>query len=195
MVNPSQASPHVYLLLPDPDRYQSMLPARPEDGAVFERFRGKPLHGTWTPPLKVEIRRKSERGTVLSESDFPCHFWPGVIVFSERAVTALHDLLEGWGELLPLTCSDGTYFAFNVTRVVEALDTEHSTLKLFSTGRIMRVERYEFFPDRVRDEVIFKEPRLHLIDAYVTSPFAERIATAGLLGFQLRHVWPADQPT
>jgi len=195
MATTSQASPQVYLLLPDPDRYQWVFPVRKEDQAVLKRFRGEPIHGTWKPPLQVEIRRKNDHGKVLREADFPCSFWPGVYVFSDRAVTALHDLLEGRGELFPLSCPDGTYFAFNVTRVVEALDTEHSTLKLLPTGRIMRVERYEFFPDRVRDEVIFKVPSLHFIDAYVTSLFAERIAAAGLLGFQLRHVWPADQPT
>jgi hypothetical protein len=132
----------VYLLDPDADRYMNLTLARiAEVDQLLERFDGRPMRDSWSP-LDVEIIHDS-RHEGRPACDFPLLFGP-VPVLSERAAGALGELIEKHGELLPLRCDEGRYYAVNVTRVVDALDESRSELKRFRSGRIMRVLRYEF---------------------------------------------------
>src|SRR5262245_34678544 len=65
-------------------------------------------------------------GDVWSENDFPCEGAPAWVtpVFSQRAVEGLREFLEPNGELLPVFTPMGTYYAYNVTTVVDALDVQ-----------------------------------------------------------------------
>jgi hypothetical protein len=121
-------------------------------------------------------------------SDFP---WTSFPTFSKRAVEALRDLLEPNGEILPLICEFGDYYAFNTTTVVDALDEEHSELKRFKDGGIMRILRYEFYPEKLQGLSIFKLSQLPGGD-YVTDTFVQRVQEAGLVGFdfsEAQRVW------
>lgn len=112
-------------------------------------------------------------------------------VFTGRAVEALGDLLEGRGELLPLAVTDGSEaYAFNVTRLSEALDVERSELDYYRSGGIMDVDRYVFDPATVARETIFKLAILPRSYEYVTDRFRARVEEAGLTGFRWKPpVW------
>ena len=113
-------------------------------------------------------------------------------VFTGRAVEALSDLLEGRGELLPLTVLGGSEaYAFNTTRLSDSLDRDRSEYDYYSsgTGRIMSVEDYVFDPARVADETIFKLAILPRGFEYVTDRFRHRVEQAGLTGFRWAPVW------
>lgn len=124
----------------------------------------------------------------LLPSDFPSS--GGIIpVFSQRAVEALADLLLAHGEILPLTCVEGAYFAYNVTRLIDALDLQRSDYHQFSSGVIFDISRHEFRPDRLRDAVIFKLPQMPGPGEFVTDVFVRRVEQARLQGFSLKEVW------
>ncbi len=127
------------------------------------------------------LRRQAWR--LLSVSTAP--------VFTGRAVEALGDLLEGCGELLPLAVvGGGEAYAFNITRVSDALDRDRSEFDYYRSGGIMSVEEYVFDTAAVAEETIFKLPIRTKTVEYVTDRFRDRVEQAGLTGFRWRPpVW------
>jgi hypothetical protein len=176
---------NVYRLGADVNRYQHLvLFDEREEVRLRDMFMGAPMAATWKPPLVEILRDVRHRGR--PRSDFPA--FGGDPVFSERAIEALRNLLEPSGEILPLRCHEGTYFAYNVTRVVDALDEARSELERFDDGVVMRIVQPVFFPDRVAGETIFKVPQSRA-RVFVTDPFVQRIQERGLVGFDLQPLW------
>jgi hypothetical protein len=182
----------VYLLDADADRYANLTLARSADaGQLLERVDGRPMGDSWSP-LEVEIIHDS-RYAGRPACDFPLLFGP-VPVPSERAAGALGDLIGEHGELLPLRCEEGRYYAVNVTRVVDALDESRSELKRFpSSGRVMRVLRYEFDASRIRPACMFNVPKMVGSDVYVTDSFRDAVREHELTGPAWdRCLWTGD---
>ncbi|MGH9962797.1 MAG: imm11 family protein [Pyrinomonadaceae bacterium] len=111
-----------------------------------------------------------------------------VPVFSERAVALLQPVLIENGELLPLSCNEGSYFAYNVTTVLDALDVEKSSVIRFTDGGIIDITRHEFFPTKVTS-LIFKIPQMPRMDVFVTDEFQEAVSRHDLKGFDFKLVW------
>jgi hypothetical protein len=102
--------------------YQFFLPIPTFD--VLSPINGQPLSGRWKP-VRVEVGAE-EDGTVGPPSDFP-YLSSDVPVVSERAAKKLATILESNGELLPLIAPNGVYFAYNVTRLIDAIDRDQIT--------------------------------------------------------------------
>jgi len=144
---------------------------------------------TWVPfEITKLVDEPRDEGLVLP--DYPTFPAPA---FSERAVAALSDLLAPHGELLPV---EGLpYLLYNVLQLEDALDEEASTLKRFSSsGRIMRLDRPVFVPDRLGPSPIFKLPTYRRVDVYVRQPFVDRVEETGLTGFRFEPLWPTFSP-
>jgi hypothetical protein len=172
------------------DRYQVLKCLNPDDTRhIQDWFCGKAIGARWTP-VSVEVLR-DEIHKDRPSSDFP-GFGAGKPTFSDRAVDVLKDLLVSNGELLPLDCKERTYRVFNVTRLVDALDEKHSEVERFSSGRIMNVERFAFYSDRVRDLTIFKIPQFPIGDIFVTDSFVERVKSNCLTGFAFDLIWDSE---
>lgn len=173
----------VYILDADANRHNVYF-VHEADWDRLERLDATPLASAWAP-LTVQAPPGQPPG------DYPN--FQGVAsacVFSGRAVEVLGDLLEGRGELLPLTSEAGKFFLFNVTRFTDALDKEQSVFQRFSDGGVMGVERYAFDPRRLSEGSIFKLRELPGLYKYVTDAFVERVREAGLTGFLFdRVVW------
>jgi hypothetical protein len=108
-------------------------------------------------------------------------------------MSALWDLLLPHGEFLPLDCPDGSYCAYNVTRVIDVMDEDDSELERFSDGGIMDIVRPAFYAERIASEVIFKLPQMRSTPIFVTDRFVERIEEHGLVGFDLKPVWSGPE--
>jgi hypothetical protein len=172
----------VAVLRSDSDNYQTVALVDDSQWAeLIEMFDGSPMAASWKP-VEIEVLYKGER----SQSDFP--EFSGLAVFSARAADVLRDVLEPHGELLELNCTNGDYYVYNVTNVVDALDEDASEVKRFrSSGRIMRVISYEFKPDALGAPV-FKLPQLVKSYVFVTDEFVRRAEEAGLNGFDFSDV-------
>lgn len=190
----------VFTLRSDPNRFESVVPIDPDEWAQLQnRFRGSPIGPSWYP-IEVMVDREPSEDDDLSPDAFPSgELLPsdfpssgGIIpVFSERAVQALGELLQAHGEILPLTCAEGTYFAYNVTHLIDALDLQRSNYHQFSSGVIFDITRHEFLPERVGDAAIFKLTQMPGPGEFVTDEFVQRVDEAGLQGFNLQQVWSA----
>ena len=154
---------------------------------ALDNFRGDSMEKKWYPLEVLHlIQSKADRKKLVG--DFP-NWGAGAPVFSKKAVDSLRDTLELCGEILPLKCVDGDYYAFNVTNVISVLDESHSELKRFSNGNVMSVRKYVFHEDLLQDELIFKIPqKTNLV--YVTEAFIERVSEAKLQGFKFPEVYP-----
>lgn len=173
----------VYILKADANRYQGLLLCdRTNSLERLHRFNGTPFGASWVP-WKVEIDRPE------GYENSPFGDFPGMAlhipIFAERAVSVLEPLLTGNGELLPLVCDEGSYFAYNVTTVLDALDVEKSSLLRFTDGGIMNITHHEFFPEKVTSP-IFKIPQTPLMDVFVSEEFRAAVSKHDLKGFAFK---------
>lgn len=156
------------------------------DIAIALDFDGSSLVRRWRPfsvyPITGEIEGLDTVGDLAMLGT--------IHVFSERAVGVMGDLLSANGELLPLTYAgeEGRCFAYNVTTVIDALDTDRSTTVRFDDGRIMIVERYVFRPTQLAGASVFKIPQLSA-PVFVTDTFVDRLSGSSLKGFAPEEVW------
>jgi hypothetical protein len=151
---------------------------------------GRPQRYTWRPP-SVRVLKSSERKR-LRYSDMP-HYSSSVLVLREPALAALADLLSADGELLPLDCPDAPMWLFNCCRVIDALDEGHSRVVRFpSSGRIMRVESYDFQVGRLIGVNAFKIPQLARTTLFVTSPVVQAAEHAQLTRSEFTPIWEGE---
>lgn len=162
----------------------------PISNGDFERINveisGVPRRASWNA-VPMQLVHKDE-GRQLAESDSP---WLGehALIFRGRAASALDTTLRAYGELLPLECSEADMSIYNVTRVIEALDEQASSVVRFSSGRIGIVQRYAFRAEAVRDVDVFKIPNLRVSPTYVSHRFVELWRSSGLKGLEFKRLW------
>lgn len=187
----------LYVLRADPDRYQSLCCTN-EDAwdELLDMFDGRPMKAKWQPS-EVELLRESDSDTRLLTGDFPS--WGGIIpVFSQKAISALGCFLDKSGEVLPLRCQSGIYFAYNCTTNVDGLDLEHSKVMRMPSGMIFKIHEYAFDRDKIDGLDIFKllervgDQMLVRNQLYVSQAFVNQIRKSQLQGFELRAVWHED---
>lgn len=176
---------NIFELQTDPKRYSNFALAYPErEGAIYDAFDGRPLATQWAAPVVIPA---DEDDHVAEFGDFA--LLGTAPVFSLHALESLLDLLRPNGEVLPLRCKCGEYFAYNVTRVLPALDEAASSITRFSTGRVMSISRYVFRPDFLGDVAVFKIPELPKAYVFVTDAFVERVLATGLTGLTFGLLW------
>lgn len=177
----------VFALKTDPTRYCQFALRDRADAHIYDRFDGSSLARSWRP---VAMTAADEPDADAELADYSLL---GVVpVFSVPAVDALLDLLSPAGELLPLRYGRCEYLAYNVTRVIDALDESASTVKRFRDGGIMKILRYVFLAHRIGDAAVFKIPQLPKAFVFVTSVFVERVRTHELTGFDFPLLWAGD---
>ena len=181
---------NVYILKADPNEFQVLVA---DDKATWREvlfcFDGRTLSSKWTPPtLRIYA---GDIADGKPAGDFP-NLISFIPVFSKRALNVLGDLLADSGEILPLLCSEGSYYAFNVTRMIDALDETTSFERFESSGRVCGILQHQFNADKVEGLVIFKMPYMHKSDVYVTDRFVDRVREANLQGFRFSEVWSSS---
>lgn len=168
------------------DGYEWINCCNDEDYEVFLDFNGSRRAEQWRA---VDVRRvRADSAQEFRPSDFP---WLGAhaLVMRARAVEVLHDMLNAYGEILPLCTGDGVeLWVFNAS-VVCALDESRSEIVRFPDGsRIMRIRKVSFVESAVRDVDIFRLPH-RASSTYVSQGFVDRCLASGLVGLEFKKVW------
>lgn len=159
----------------------------PENEVDFDllRFDGKARASGWTP-IKMKRVRISEHGQVLKQADFPACSGGDMLIVGHRAKSVLGMHLEKIGELLPLLCDEGDFWALNVTRLVDVLDELKSDLlRASNSGSVLRIRKHQFRPSDLSEEGFFKLHQTPRGLIYASTALAETIATSGLVGLDL----------
>jgi hypothetical protein len=211
---------NVYLLKKEQDAegsrsYQGLLEADAENRermkgyrAKYSLFQGGKIGNAWQPVYVTPNDIGVDEWTPLPPvGDFPCFTGASIDpVFSRRALDALADLLQENGEILPLSCDEGEYYLFNTTRIVDAIDVEHTEFKPYSEvypdmallvddPDSPTITRFAFHPERVKDLTIFKiSSQYQYNGTLVTDKFMQRVQGSGLKGFEFELLWSSANP-
>jgi hypothetical protein len=111
-------------------------------------------------------------------------------VFSQRAKRILEPHLQGLGRWIELESDEAPYWLFFVTHIVDALDMEKSELLYFGDGkRVMRIARYAFKADLIKDQFLFTLPQAPGKERLVTDRFIDLVAEHQLTGFWFQRLW------
>jgi hypothetical protein len=172
------------------DGFELCHPVRRADFArIADEMNGVSRLAGWIP-IEVKIVGR-DQGRKLTRSDAPW-FDSETLIFRKRAIDALEPYLVDNGELLPLSCRSAELVMYNALRVIDALDEKSSAIVRFSSGSIMRIERYAFRADLIRGVDVFKIPGMRVSPILVTDRFVEAWRLAGLSGLEFTKVWSPD---
>ena len=155
-----------------------------------EKFNESPIEN-WTP-LEVDIITKGGNKKV---SDAPC-FWDnfGYPVLSSKALKWVEDLLSEKVEILPLIHEKYDFYALNVMNIINCLDLEKCIVERFpSSGRIMRIEKYVFYPDHLENQHLFKMAEAIKTHVCVSDEFRNRVLDSKLKGFVFKELWDSEE--
>ena len=156
----------------------------PEDEeGIQERAMGQ----RWEPfgeeyqPIKLELRR-NELGKKNYQFDFSGFLNP-FLVFSESALTALADILEPRGQLLPVITESKRkkFFGYYPTNPLSGcFDKEKSVYEEWPNDLMIR--KLFLIAQNITDEYLFSiEEDIGFV--FVTDKFKQRVKDANLLGF------------
>lgn len=177
------------------DGYQRVLLVNDDDyrpmGEKLAAEPGRPVGSRWSP-LWVWLNAEKQ-GVPRRHADLP--WFPGgdVLTVNRRARIVLEPIVSGDAEFLPLECEDDELWFMHAWRSVPALDLERATVKLYSSGRIMDVTKYEFAENKIRGLTCFTDPRIG-VKMFVTDEVASAAQQAGLAGTWFKPLWrgPGD---
>ena len=176
----------VWILDCDVDNYENLTWKKELNLEYIQSFDGTEKIKNWNP---IEVKRMYNR----EFSNTP-GFSPHVPVFDEEAVCALRNLIIGNAEILPLDCEEGSFFAINVTRVLDCVNYEKSLYKTFRDGkRIMRFTKYVFEEEKIKGVNLFKIKDEPLKRPFVSDEFRNRVITNNLTGFKFELAWDSEQ--
>jgi hypothetical protein len=170
--------------------FRSLTTRHEADLNVFLDLVGQPVADSWRE-VPVELIAESDHEANLPIGDFP-FLSANVPVFSRAAVSCLGSLLSPAVEVLPLSCPPGLgdYYAINVISVIDGLDERRSRIEYFSsTGRVKRIKKHEFDPDRIEGQVIFRIPQTARSEIFVNKQFVEAVSDHDLQGSSQTLVW------
>jgi hypothetical protein len=91
--------------------------------AKYFRTTGTVLQWPNTPQVEPFIERRRKRQKVRADIEYIT--W-GAIVLNNRAYQVLHELLEPFGQFLPVACLGETLYFYNVTTLYSVVDFEKS---------------------------------------------------------------------
>ncbi|MFC4321423.1 imm11 family protein [Litchfieldia salsa] len=158
-----------------------------KDSDVFQKeFVGITMENNWTP-MEVTTYKKGK------ESDFPAGLLSPPVI-SEKAAEVLANLIEGQVEVLPLIIDHNRkYYVINVVNVLDCINPELSVSRTFH-GRTMEYTKYEFIPEVIGGQDIFKivfhdTKKILKSAVFVSDIFRQRVIDSGLEGFDFIEVW------
>jgi uncharacterized protein DUF1629 len=153
------------------------------------------LAAHWSPPT-FELVRNDEHRSNLPKSDFPI-ITIGMMVLSARAVARLRPILDACGEILPIRLSNDhdTFYLFNITRVINAVDMKRSRFMELPSGSIGPCELLIFNPALIpADALFFKTTQMGpATRIFATERAVVAVLSASLTGYEFRIAWTNEQ--
>lgn len=130
------------------------------------------------------LKAKLSDDSNVGYTPYPC--------FSARAKELLGPHIDGLGQWLALECDEASYWLFNITNLIDALDEPQSELVRFTDGGIMRIARFGFHPKPLVGQLIFKVPQRAGMYNLVTQDFVDLVHKHRLTGFSFRLLWSEE---
>ena len=118
------------------------------------------------------------------------YFTAGVVACNEHVLSLLGNKVMSEIEVLPIGLqSDQKWYLLNVVNVIDCLDEGRSEIKYFPDGKkILRIIKYSFREELVRDSFLFKIPQMVRTEVFATENFQALVDEHKLKGLDLRPV-------
>jgi hypothetical protein len=155
---------------------------------------GKSLSEVWEPVLLPLYAGNPEDKDEEYERSKPIpDFARGVfgLAMNEKAYSILQSLITNQAIFLKLNTEVGLYYELDIQKI-SCLDVEKSKVKRFSSGRIMRVEKYCFDYKKLRGAHIFCITELGYPN-FVSDHFKEVVEKNKLTGLTFHPVPLVDE--
>ena len=152
-----------------------------------EGIKGRAMDQRWKPfgddyqPIKLELVR-NDFGKKNYRFDLSSALNP-FLVFSESALTALADILEPRGQLLPVITESKRkkFYGYYPTNPLSGcFDKEKSVYEEWTNG--LKIEKTFLIAKNITDEYLFSIEE-SISRVFVTDRFKQRVEDANLLGF------------
>ena len=152
-------------------------------------FDGSSVKEGWVPPHVYRVRPTKRSGN--RPADLP--FYGDGLIMRRSALNPLHDVLDAYGEVLPLhTDDDVELFVLNIRVVIDALDLERSEIETTPNTNIVSVQEHVFIESALQGVEMFRVPLVpHNI--YFSDLFVERVKAAKLKGLDFIKLWSSDE--
>jgi hypothetical protein len=187
---------NIYRVKVDVDKSRSIYNTDPDKwfvGEIVYRPLAKKFGSDWRIPNFAEADSDDEGYNPDSNR---CDFVSvnGEIGLRKNAISGVGDVLQRYGELLPIKVMGeaDSAFWFHCTNVLEALDEITSKIRRFDDGRIMMVDEYAFHADRIANNEIFYVQGTRQ-GPFVTESFKQKIEAEKLTGLEFVLLW-SDEP-
>lgn len=186
---------NVYKLQPDFEHFALLVACQdsPNPGNVFHQDTppGEPCRDWKLPRYKPRTVGDQGYPKRLPDGDF-VGIDLTVIGLRKAAKAAIGDAFERYGELLPVQVGDDkqAVWVFHCLTVIDAMDVANSnTYGIDEYGGPNIINRYSFYPERVKDAMLFRLPRRGS-PVFCTDAFRQLVADRGMKG---RGLWFATQ--
>lgn len=185
--------------------YQSLNYRNYDDIRILNDFLGKESYKDTWKPLKIYLNRRDYNKNLLLPVADCIDYSSRSLILSERAIEVLREYLEPTGELLPVevynksklnyTKLKNKYFAYNCLNTLNTIDKNNSKVSSLSDGTVISVEKYAFFYEKLKDQVIFKDNGVMKVacEIYCTDKFHNKIIENNLKGFTFTLLWSSER--
>ena len=93
-------------------------------------------------------------------------------ILNEKSYKILCPYLENHSQIFKIRSDNEILYVVNVTNIIDCLDYDKSEIKRFtSSGRVMRIIKYVFKTEKLKNATIFKLPENPKAISYVTEDF------------------------
>ena len=112
-------------------------------------------------------------------------------ILNEKSYKILYPYIKNEVQIFKIKSDNMLFYVVNVTNIIDCLHYEKSELKHFpSSGRIMRVIKYVFKEEKIKDTVIFKLPGIGFVNShsFVTEEFKKVVEKNNIKGFKFKEL-------
>ena len=114
---------------------------------------------------------------------------PSSYIMNEKAYKILYPYLKSHSQIFKINNNGTIFYVINVTDLIDCLDYDNSEIKRFpSSGRIMRVIKYVFKNEKLKNVTIFKLPEFPKAISYVTEEFKNVVEENNIKGFKFKEL-------
>ena len=110
-------------------------------------------------------------------------------ILNEKSYKILYPYIKNEAQIFKVKCENDNLYVVNITNIIDCLDYNKSEIKRFpSSGRVMRVVKYVFKIEKLKNTIIFKLPEFPKGISYVTESFKNVVEENNIKGFKFKEL-------
>lgn len=110
-------------------------------------------------------------------------------ILNEKSYKILYPYIKNEAQIFKVKCENDNLYVVNIINIIDCLDYDKSEINRFpSSGRVMRVIKYVFKIEKLKNATIFKLPEFPKGISYVTEEFKNVVEENNIKGFKFKEL-------